>query len=92
MSKVLKLIFTTALIFAILLLFSDSNSVHAATDTENFIVKVKLTNNLGPSKTYQFTPMGGSVLKEDSTIVLKKGVTYKLAIQNSKISLFEGSN
>jgi len=91
MYKHKKLISTITLIFALLLLFSDSNPAHAATDTENFIVKVKLINNLGPSKTYQFIPMGETILKEDPTIVLKKSVTYKLAIQNSKVSLFEGS-
>ncbi|MGB5946768.1 SpoIID/LytB domain-containing protein [Paenisporosarcina sp.] len=91
MYKHKKLISTITLIFALLLLFSDSNPAHAATDTENFIVKVKLTNNLGPSKTYQFIPKGETILKEDGTIVLTKGVTYKLAIQNSKVSLFEGT-
>lgn len=91
MSNLKKLISTITLIFALLLIFSDSNPAHAATDTENFIVKVKLINNLGPSKTYQFIPMGETILKEDPTIVLTKGVTYKLAIQNSKVSLFEGT-
>lgn len=79
------------LLAATLLLFIDTNPVHAATDTESFTVKVRLTNNLGPSKTYQFIPKGETVLKEDNTIVLKKDSTYKLAIQNSKIALFEGT-
>ncbi|QBP41770.1 cell wall-binding repeat-containing protein [Paenisporosarcina antarctica] len=87
----LKWILSITLIFTILHIFNFSTPVYAASDTENFIVKVKLTNNLGPSKTYQFIPKGDTVLKEDTNIVLKKDMTYKLAIQNSKIALYEGS-
>ncbi|WP_019415435.1 SpoIID/LytB domain-containing protein [Paenisporosarcina sp. TG20] len=92
MSKLLKQYFSPiTILFTILLFFTISPPVHAATDTENFIVKVKLINKLGPSKTYQFIPKGDTILKEDTTIILKKDTTYKLAVQNSKISLLEGT-
>lgn len=91
MSNLQKWLTSSMILLAAFFLFIASNPVHAATDTESFTVKVRLTNNLGPSKTYQFIPKGETVLKEDNTIVLKKDTNYKLAIQNSKIALFEGT-
>lgn len=91
MSYFFKYLMSVVLTLSILYVIPNDTSVQAATDTENFVVKVKLINKLGPSKTYQFTPKGETVLKEDPSIILKKDITYKLTIQDSKISLFEGS-
>lgn len=77
------------LTFALLLLFSNTNQVHATTDPDDFTVKVKLKNNLGPSTTYQFIPKGDTILIEDDTIILKKDSIYKLAIKNSGITISE---
>ena len=52
--------------FSLFMLIGASNV--SAASTENFIIKVELKNNLGPSNTYKFTPKGQSVLKEDANI------------------------
>ena len=75
--------------FSLFMLIGASNV--SAASTENFIIKVELKNNLGPSNTYKFTPKGQSVLKEDANIVFTKDRTYTLSIVNSKIRIMDGN-
>ena len=77
------------IIFSLFMLIGTSNV--SAASTENFMIKVELKNNLGPSKTYKFTPKGQSVLKEDANIVFTKDRTYTLSIINSKIRILDGT-
>lgn len=79
-----------SLLFLLVFFGATAELNQVSAENEDFIVKVKLNESLGPQSTYYFETKGESILAEDKTVVLTKNKKYKVQVENKSLTIKDG--
>ena len=79
-----------SLLFLLVFFGATAELNQVSAENEDFIVKVKLNESLGPQSTYYFETKGESILTEDNKVVLTKNKKYKVQVENKSLTIKDG--